>query len=1096
MRKRRQGLAPMTLFPTPRPLVYVVVIVIAVIIAASSSPTLAAPAGLTVVGKNFKASFDRGSLISLSDAQGNVFVSTEAKPQGVGIHRMTADHWAGASKMLQAWADGRATEEYGEFSGLPRARVTAEYVTDAESGDLVVTQKAESPEKGVWGVEWAIEGIPNEMNILVPGNSGLKFTRTSPETSMTFDYPMSWEAQLVIIEGAGRGFCVWAEDAKGIFKRLTLERTDAGWRLGFITMPFAPFEERSACESVRWHLNVYEGDWRVSARRYRDWAERVYKPTRVEAQRPSWARDIRCCVIMGQDLDVLEALPARIDPKQTLLYLPAWRTAGYDRDYPTYDQVVDTLDPFLARAHELGFRVMLHVNYFGCDPLNPLYAQFEPYQVRSPWGAHEKEWWLWTRADPVIKFAYINPACKAWRGEQVSRLATLCKTHGVDALHLDQTLCIYNDYNGLIDGMSMIEGNVALHRELREAIPDVALSGEGLDEVTCRYEAFAQRHAMGLNHADGTFNLLQLRMAHPISSYLLRPYTTMYGYLGYAPPTDTALYCAWNEAYRYWGIIPTLKPALGEIKNPSGFSAQFFDEAAFWLRERVDVDMDAPWPTDVTFPFKTANGERVVRTDDRRLVWKDKAQCSDISRTITGVTQACFPGSIPAWRAYDADCFLGLDPGSWYPCSPEPRDLKAFHVASPLPDGFTIAAVAAHESLAFVRTRPASNADIHLVDLMPDAVCGSKSFDAAPRDGAGAPTQSHGSLHAADGAMFYATGDALYAHPPWHTAGSGIAYARFSVNVPKNVIRFTSEVAMESEAVGEGKTDGVTYGATVRDSVVDKGLQPLVPATVRDAEHEAHAELHQATSEKHPLSLDLKPFAGKAVTLELTVHPGPKHNPSFDWARWYGPRIERDLHAEADMTIVDSAPWALALSGTHVKTLGEKTTFDVPAVFPGAVFLLRTPLPIASLPLDMAAAPRETTFVSDAGMVLQHPLYACAQPGESVVGGVTRAGLFEHPPDHGRTYADFPMTLPDRPVVFHAWVGIRDGSKSTGADFIVEANGVRLYGERILPGAWHEVTCDLSPWTLLPVVLSLIADSAGDFNCDWTHWGEPQIREK
>ena len=58
---------------------------------------------------------------------------------------------------------------------------------------------------------------------------------------------------------------------------------------------------------------------------------------------------------------------------------------------------------------------MLHVNYFGVDPLHALYKRFEPYQVRDAWGTHEKQWWVWPPEKPDIRFAYINPACKAWR---------------------------------------------------------------------------------------------------------------------------------------------------------------------------------------------------------------------------------------------------------------------------------------------------------------------------------------------------------------------------------------------------------------------------------------------------------------------------------------------------------------------------------------------------------------------------------------------------------------------------------------------------------------------------------------------------------
>jgi len=1001
----------------------------------------------------FQARFEHGALVGLQDTAGNVFVAATEPTKGAAVHHIEGDRWAASIQ---------------QSAGEPDARVENAYAVDAASGDLVVTQHAESAEKGLWGVEWSIERIPLDMNIVVPAHSGLKLTRTTPGASYTFDYPHAWEAQLVIVEGAGRGFYVWAEDAAGVFKRLTLERRQEGWRLGFITMAYAPFEARSACDSVRWRVNVYEGDWRVPARRYRDWAEQAFGPTQVAEQDPAWVRDIRACVIMGLNIEVLEALPARLDPKQTILYVPSWRKAGYDRDYPTYDAPFETLDPFTTRAHELGFRVMLHVNYFGCDPLNPLYAQFEPYQCRSPWGSHEKDWWLWDRAEPPIKFAYINPAHKPWRDLFVSRMVELCSTCSVDALHLDQTLCIYNDHNGLIDGMSMIDGNVALHRALREALPEVALSGEGLDEVTYRHEAFAQRHAFGINHSEGTFSAAHLKAAHPISSYLLRPYTCMYGYLGCAPPTSGQLYSAWAEVYRHMGVIPTLKPNLAQLSNPTGFSKQFFEEAAFWLDQRVDVDVDAPWPAQVAFPFATATGERVVQTVDRRLLWGDR----EVSRTISGVAEVRAPGSIPGWHAYDEERIIGLDPGHWYPYSSTPRDLDALHVAA-LPESFTLDALAVHEDLAFVRTRAASSASIRLAGLIHDAACGSRPFE-------GQGTEVRGDLGAPDGASFVGTGDALHAHPPFRVAGTGVVYARFALRLPENAVGFISDVAMDDRAVGEDKTDGVTYGVRVQCG-----------------EREEHKELHNATSERRPLTMDLAPFAGKEVTLELTVHPGPQRNPSFDWARWYAPRIECDAATVADVTLAGVGPWSLALAGRDVFPLqGDKDGHTLHVPFPGAVYLLPSMPASPMLPLAIASASYRTTFVSDTGVVLDAPPHACAQPGESAVDGVTRAGIFAHPPDHGRTIVDIPMVLPGDPAAFHSFVGIRDRAKSAGVEFVVEANGGTLAREKVLPGAWHEVACDLTPWAGKPVVLSLITDSAGDYICDWAQWGELQIAAK
>ena len=122
---------------------------------------------------------------------------------------------------------------------------------------------------------------------------------------------------------------------------------------------------------------------------------------------------------------MIQALAKRVDPKQTLLYVPGWRKFGYDRMYPDYEANAD-FPAFLAKAHELGFKVMVHCNYFGCQMENPAFQQVKDYQVRRPWDG-QLDYWIWQRATPLIKFAYIDPAAKAWRDLLVSRLAELVR---------------------------------------------------------------------------------------------------------------------------------------------------------------------------------------------------------------------------------------------------------------------------------------------------------------------------------------------------------------------------------------------------------------------------------------------------------------------------------------------------------------------------------------------------------------------------------------------------------------------------------------------------------------------------------------------
>ena len=1045
----------------------------------ASSAALAADQPLEISTKTLKASFSNGSLSSLTDFAGGVYVRPPNEANGLAIHSTDATHRATAAGGENGRvAGGRVLRRYGDFTDLDGADASCTFRIDPSTGDLILSQRCSSPAKGVWGLSWQVADVPLDYAIIVPGRSGVRLTRTTPGREHQFDYPIGWEAQLVIIEGQEGGFYVWAEDVEGRFKRLVVERGDDGWRLTLVTVNFAPFDELTACESVRWHLNVYQGDWRVPARRYRDWAEAHLHPTPIAQQEPGWVKDVRTMVVMGMDADVLEALSKRLDPNETIVYVPGWRRAGYDRDYPAYDEPLDQLKPFVALAHQLGFRVMLHVNYFGVDPLNPLYEKFEPYQVRDPWGQHEKQWWLWTRAEPEIRFAYINPALKAWRDHFTGAMARLCRDYEIDALHLDQTLCVYNDHNGLIDGMSMIEGNIALHRQLREALPQVALSGEGLNEITYRYEAFAQRHAWGLNHVDGTWNRRWLELSHPISSYLLRPYTIINGYLGCAPPTSGQLYAAWNEAYEHWGVIPTLKPSLSQIHEPAGFSRQFFDEAAFWQEQRLEIDLEGPWPESVAFPFRTADGRRAVRTADGRFVCGQE----EISRTITGVGELEASGRIPGWRAYDQRRLFGLDPDHWYPYFDEPRDPDIFHVAE-MPQDLVAEAVISWGELAMVRTRTRTTIVADLASMLDRARCGSRPFE-------GEPLEMTGPLASPDGAHFQSHGDTVFAHPPWmarrtnpdtgrvESGGTGVAFARFTIKLPpEGRIRFLAEVAMDEGALGPDRTDGVTFGVAARSD-----------------DHELKRELHNATDERRSLELDLTPLAGQPVTVELTVHPGPNRSPSFDWARWFQPRIERDVQKEGTLAVAGSDLWEIALTTNGTLEIeSDEHAQRVLASLPGTLLFLNKRPAAVGLPVELVGQSRLVGFVANTGAAIESLGVAGVRPGPGVVGGVQRNGLHVHPPNQGRTIAQLPMTLPDNPAVIRSWIGIRDGSQSTGVVFTVEVNGGEVARRRMLPGKWEVLSADLSRWAGTPVVLSLVTDSEGPYNFDWALWGEPRI---
>jgi len=1035
---------------------------------------------LAIHAPGFEASVSRG-VVGQVRFRGHDLVTPTENANLTGILRVGKDHWVaegtGGDEAVTTAEPTRRT--YRDLSDLPGSELVNDHALS--EGELVITQRATSPEAGVVGVQWGLATVPPECNILVPGNGGIRVRRDSPGDFWQFDYPLGWEAQLAIVEGPGYGLCVWAEDAAGRYKALKVWKGKSGYRLGFVTYNNAPFAPLKDCASVRWHVASYEGDWRVPARRYREWAAKAWGLTPRERQTPAWVKDIRFVVIMGQEVPVLEALAKRVDPKQTLLYIPGWRKFEYDRMYPDYT-ANDDFPRFLQRAHELGYRVMVHCNYFGCDPKSPEYATYEKYQVRNPW-THEREWWLWERADPIIKFAYLSPASKAWRELQIARWKDVVADYHVDALHLDQTLCIMNDDNGLIDGLTMLQGNIAIQKELHEALPEVAISGEGLDEVTMRYEAFAQRHAYGLDFVQQTWDRALLRMAHPISSYLLNPYTQPYGYLGFTSPQNGQLYAAWRENYKHWGVLPTLAwSGQGAIEKAEGFTAQVLDEAAFLTRHRLNPDLDGDWPPEVCFPYRGEDGAKAAyrEVDQETTFGSDR---EEVSRIITGVSEIALPGSVPGWKCYDEKRLFGLDPTMWYPYSPVPRDLKAFHV-SRLPEGFAAGRVTATDQMATIEVR--DNAAVtKLTERFDTAKCGSTPFEGQPIEMQGPLTGT------SDGAQFVPQANMIFAHPPWKAerknpqtgamegGGTGIAYAEFPLDLPNAAagIRFRSTVAMDKGAVGEGKTDGVLYSVTA--------TAPGQP--------EVHAELLNATADPKSLDLDLTDLRGRKITLRLQVHPGPNKNPSFDWARWLSPRVEIERRERGVLGLANTPFLNPLSSGGAVDFSGSAAEGSFTMELPGTLILLKEPPKPLTLPLDLAQTPSLTTFVAATGELLTSPLYACAVPSEGIVGGVKRVGLFTHPPNQGITEVAYPIMLPAQAAKLHAFVGLRDGSKSEGCGFIVKVNGKQVAYEHRLPGQWSEIGADLSPWAGKSVVLTLVADSEGGYDFDWAVWGDVQV---
>jgi len=1052
-------------------------------------PALAERASLT--SRGWSATIRDGTVISLTNrltGERPVRPSSQRLPLA-GLYLMKGQAMAissadrvGSQRKAGFWEQSASWVDKG---GKRQAWQRSRFEIDPRSGDLIVTQEGQASSGGVYGISWGIGEIPDRYTVLVPGNSGQRFGPDAPAGTRIFDYPVGWEAPFVLIQGEKGGFIIRAEDPGYGFKNLTVDHTGGTFQLRFESRGLAPFESKARLKSMRWRLSAYRGSWQAGAAIYHRWAKAHYHLVPLARQRPAWVKDIRFVVIMGMDIPVLEILAKKVAPAQTLLYIPGWRRDEYDRNYPDYT-ASPQFGPFVKAAHRLGFRVMPHVNYFGCDPRNPLYSTFRKWHMRDPFSK-ELQWWEWTRASPPIKFAYINPASRAWRKLFVSKMVEVYRRYRVDALHLDQTLVMINDDNGLIDGLSCIQGNRALHCELRQALPQVALSGEGLDEVTCQYEAFAQRHVWGLNHVDQTWNERILAMSHPISSSLMLPYTTIYGYLGMAnPQTAPEVYLAWRRAYEHFGVIPTYAwPDLEQLKSLPPAVAFLLEEACFFQRYRPVPDFGSPWGCNDLFRYRLSDGRRAVYRGRQGVLFgviSAQGKIEVLSRRLEGVTEASLPGSVPGWPAYDGKRIFGLDPDRAYLWSKKPRNLKALHIAS-LPEGVILTQAGIHPELARFRFED-SRGTVRLWEFSGRAVGGVKLSDGQVRRFPGIAFNdplSGGDIHP--------EGDGLFAHPPWKSSGMvqeklwqgrglGFTFIEFSIRLPsQKEIVFESGVCLMPGA--PGKSDGITF----RVQAISQGK------TLK-------AEVHHDGADPVPLRLDLSAFRGQNLVLRLESDPGPAGSPAFDWGRFARPRIIAHESRPASLRLAGDRPIHRAVAAEGEVTIrplagGE---YQLDLMMPNVLLLpFGSPTGVTP-PFDLLQAPFVSFLLPSNGLEISPVTFMRGAIGEAICGGEMRRALHEHPPSNGKTLVDYWLKLPTEPVRFVSATGIRDGSVSQGVTFEVEINGKPMLRKTLKPGSgWVPAEVDLSPWRGQSVILTLITDSMGDYSFDWAVWGEPRI---
>lgn len=490
---------------------------------------------------------------------------------------------------------GSHSIEYEYLSAQKDKSMTIGYSVDTTSQDLLISLRGKGKQKGLSGIRLGLASISCRGNLLVPALNGIKAVPGDSFykfESPTWAWPSGWQVPLAIFNDALGGFWVHAQDTENRFKQFRYNYKGNGtWNVAFDTINNAPFSLHDSIESVTWRLNTYKGDWTIPADQYKHWAYKAYNIVEKERYRPNWMNSLQLIIKHAdyisdkQITQFLDLLQKHVDPPRTLLFMTHWSDpTPIIPNWVASERGVR----FNNEARKRGFRTMYFANYFGITPDHPKFDEFKPHFIRNPYTQEPEGWNLkeeWSEATK-IQLYYVNPACKGWRDYQISQFKALFEKSFADGLFIDQTFVIFNDGNGLIEGQSTVDGNLAFHRELLEAIPDIAVGGEGINEITMQYESFCELHFLSLEmkkdqngNLNWEINAAAFDRMVPLVSRIILPYTRPIGYLGF-PDTRSSFYGGWRDALHiYKGISTLTRPTIDEIKGPDSEVRRVMKEA-------------------------------------------------------------------------------------------------------------------------------------------------------------------------------------------------------------------------------------------------------------------------------------------------------------------------------------------------------------------------------------------------------------------------------------------------------------------------------------------------------------------------------------
>ena len=459
---------------------------------------------------------------------------------------------------------------------------------DPATNDLIVEVGMATSRPGVRSCRWLLSGIDPELELIAPFFQGIKLPLEDPLIANTFwNWPHRWESPLAILQGRTGGLWIHSEDTRNLFKNLQVGVPGQPRALGFDTDAYGPIDNNLSAGGLAWRVNVYEGDWKVPAARYKSWLAETYGLKNLS--RPVWMKDIVFAVAWcPNDTTVLEALARRIEPRRILLHAAGFRNRQ-NEGIPDFTPSPEG-KAFFKKAMAMGFHVMPHFPALDIDARHPAYNAIRDFQYRE---LENKKLVGWTRKDgegpvpeshadrissPVgAKMMRMHPGSSLWRSVLAENILKAIEGLGATEAFLDVTMNIHNVSNCLVEDWTPTEAMERLESTVAELGNGLILGGEGRNEVTMRYQAFGQVHLFKSwkTNIPGLDRLTTV----PLGEFLYGDWCRAFGYSelrGGNPEADLRLHMQIDQ-----GSVPTITiRTAAEINNPNTGIQSMFDAAS------------------------------------------------------------------------------------------------------------------------------------------------------------------------------------------------------------------------------------------------------------------------------------------------------------------------------------------------------------------------------------------------------------------------------------------------------------------------------------------------------------------------------------